>query len=216
MKPSQNRPSRHRGAWSILPWVVGILVIAGCVPGSSPPQFPGLYDVTRGTTKITIGWGIGFSEGQTTQQFGGGEIQPIDPNAVPPLLRPLAEAWNNGLARFNTELDEIFPNQVVVSHPYPWLVHVANPDDPNRFFEGLNTPNGFVAFGASMPSLDPNVGGGALGTNAVTGEWDGQDTITGEWKVSITLWGGNPHGGLVLTLAITVPYEAVRVPEDEE
>jgi hypothetical protein len=187
-----------------------VLVLAGCVPGPTPPQFAGLYDVTRGTTKLKIGWSAGQAQGESTQESSGGELEPIDPNVLPAVLRPLAETWNSALDDFNAGLGAVFPNQVLISHPGPYVVKVESPNDPNEFFQGLNTPDGFLAVQAGATPVDPNTGIGAIGASTVTGKWDGEDTVTGEWSLSLTLGGR----GQVLILAIVVPYDAIRVSEE--
>jgi hypothetical protein len=188
---------------------VVLAMMAGCVPIGTLPQSPGLYNVTRGTTSILIGWVIGSSTGQAVVGGGQGELLPIDANNpnIPQALKPLVEQWNQGLDQLNADIDTVFPNQVIISHPQPWVVKVANPDDPNRFFQGANGKDGFLAVvgGGIQP--------GALGISSVKGKWDGQDTITGEWTTSITVGGsGQQGGGGLLTLGIKVPYEAVLVP----
>jgi hypothetical protein len=186
-----------------------LVVMAGCVPVGTLPQFPGLYNVTRGTTSILIGWVIGSDKGEAVVGAGQGELLPIDANdanVVPPLLKPLAEQWNQGLDKFNADIDTVFPNQVIVSHPQPWVVKVTSPDDPNHFFQGASGKDGFLAV------VGGGVQPGALGVSTVKGKWDGQDTISGEWTTSVTLGGAGQQGGALLTLAIKIPYEAVLVP----
>ena len=211
MKDPRLRAARRFKLWLLM---VALLVIAGCCtePVDPPPQFPGLYDVTRGTAQLKIGFLLGESEGETTQEAGGGELVPIDPNDVPFLFRPLAELWNQALDDINADLDELFPNQVIVSHPNAWLTKVESPEDHNEFFQGVNGPNGFLAVAAGG-GADPNLGLATLGAAAVTGKWDGVDTINGELSLILSLGGGGQQGGGLLTIAIVVPYDAVLVPE---
>jgi len=77
----------------------------------------------------------------------------------------------------------------------------------------LNGPDGFlaVALGIPTPAQGPAIP--SIGASTVTGVYDGVDTIVGEWAVSITMGGSGPQGGLLLSIAIVIPYEAVRIPE---
>ncbi len=207
MKDVRVRTDRWSGVRLVAVGGLVLIVFAGCVPAESLPQFPGTYDVTRGTAELKVGWVIGSAEGEVTYNGGGGELVPIDPNDVPEILRPLAEAWNDGLEDFNEDLDELFPNQVVISHPQPWLARVENAEDPNDFFQGVNGQEGFLALAGGFQI-------GALGASTVSGTWDGEDTVSGAWSVLLTLGGsGAQGGGLLLSVAITVPYDAVLVPE---
>ncbi len=220
----RHRWLQHAGRWSALTWVVFVWAIAGCVPsqpGPTLPQFAGMYEVDRGITTLGIGWTIADANGHLSQGGGAGEVLPIDANDpnIPAILRPLVLAWNAKLDEFNADIDKVFPNQVLIRHPQSWVVRVTNAEDPNllndpnvandpnMYFEGLNTPNGFVAVrgGAQV---------GAIGVSTITGKWDGQDKVEGDWKVSLTLGGAGPQGnGGLLTIAITIPYEAIRIPE---
>ncbi|MBN1345989.1 MAG: hypothetical protein JXQ73_25085 [Phycisphaerae bacterium] len=210
------RPADHRSVCIAAPMTAIVLWFGGCSPTVPLPRFPGLYDVTRGTALLSIKWVVGQAEGQLTQESHDGEIVPIDPNDVPELLRPLAQKWNEGVDEFNAGLDEMFPNQVLVSHPQPWMVKVESPEDPNEFFQGVNGADGFLALAFGGTPGDPNTGAvPAIGTGSITGEWDGHDTVTGEWKVTAKFGGAGPQGGgLLLTVAVTVPYEAVLAPQE--
>jgi hypothetical protein len=207
-------PMRIRPSWLSAGLCLAVVVMAGCFPNPTGPQYPGLYDVTRGTAQLHIAWlAGGQTQAETTQDGGGGgggELLPIDPNTVPELFRDLAEQWNEGLVEFNDTIDELFPNQVIISYPDNLLIRVANtedPNDPNNYFQGINGQKGFLAFVAGSP------GPGVLGNSIVAGEWEAEGELTGEWTFGVSLFGGGQGGGLFLTAQIVVPYEAVRVAE---
>lgn len=208
MTSMPNRGTRrwHR-RYTVLAVGLATIPMIACQPGMTPPQFPGLYDVTRGNTQIKFSWVIGTVEGEFEQNTSSAELEPVDPNDFPELLQPLAENWNTGLEDLNANIDDVFPNQVLISHPQPWLIRVEDPNDPNEFFQGVNGQDGFLALAAGL-------GTGALGASSVQGVWDGVDTITGTWEVSITFGGSGPQGGLLMSIAIVIPYEAVLVAEE--
>ncbi len=202
----------RQSAWRRMSWCVtalGIAVLTGCVPGTLPPEFPGRYDVTRGTAEIRASWIVDEGpDGEVVQDSAGGELEPLDANDLPEFLATVADEWNQGLDDFNANLDQVFPNQVDVSHPRPLVVRVTSTEDPNGYFEGLNTTDGFVALAGGIHP-------GVLGAGMVRGEWDGEDTITGNYSISLTFAGNTPNrGGYIVTIAIVVPYEAVLVPEE--
>lgn len=205
-------PSRGKRSWLSAGVCLAVVVVAGCFPNPTGPQYPGLYDLVRGIPQLKIAWVAGGqTQAQTTQSGGGsGELLPIDPNAVPELFRPLAEAWNDALDQFNDDLDEVFPNQVIISYPDNLLIRVADPNDPNdpnHYFQGVNGQDGFLAFVVGSP------GPGVLGNSTVTGTWQAEGELTGEWSFGITMGGSGPQGGLLLTAQIVVPYEGTRVDE---
>jgi hypothetical protein len=163
--------------------------------------------VTRGEAEFTVKWATAQAEGEVRQIASGGAFEPIDPNDVPKALRQFAEDWNAGLEELNANVDKVFPDRVLISHPHPCSIKVANPDDPNLGFEGLNRQDGFVAQAVGS-------GLGTAGASVLSGQWDGQDTVSGAWSVG---WGVADDGvqqGLIVIVTAAIPYEAVLVPEN--
>jgi hypothetical protein len=210
MSPRSSRTTHYVGACLMAALGVFALSSVGCFfPPGSLPEFPGLYNVTRGQAELTITWAIGPESGEFNHVASGGQFEPIDPNELPDGLQQFAEDWNAGLEEFNEGIDAVFADQVEISHPHPWAVRLTNPDDPNLGFHGLNGPDGFIALALGFQL-------GTVDASAVIGQWDGQDTVTGEWSVGWAFADATVPGGLgtYASVSAVIPYEAVLVPED--
>jgi len=212
----------RRVAFCIMSTCFVISLVSGC----QKPTYGGLYVVERHQPELKIGYYVGNVATGDLKLPGTpeGQLLPIDTSTFPQQLKELVEPWNEHLVEFNAELNQFFPDQVMVSHPpLPidtirekpgyGLVKVANPQDPyQKYFQGGSTGNRFVAFALGTPQTNLPTMSGLVGGSAIYGVWDGQKTIEGFWFVATTLVS---EEGMVV-LGVKIPYTATMlIPEDQ-
>ncbi len=198
----------------ILPIAMGT---GGCTGGSFPaPDFAklaGLYDITRGAVKVTLGGAA--TDGSDVQSGGGSStLEPIDLATVADPLKPVAQAWNDNLAALNDSLDKSFPDQVIVEFPSPYVMRITNAADASNTGDGLINADAKYLFAGDLSGSGQgsDEGGGALLQVAtIDGSFNTQDKTT-EGKVArtliLTVWNGQAF--VAITFQISVDYTGQR------
>lgn len=194
------------------------LANTGCgnFPAPDFAKLAGLYDITRGAVKVTLGGAA--SDGSDVQSGGGStKLEPIDLNTVADPLKPVAQAWNDNLAALNESLDESFPEQVIVEFPSAFVMRITNATDESKTGDGLINENAQYLFAGDLSGggEGSDQGGGALLQVAtIDGSFDREArTTTGKVARTLILTVWNGQAFVAITFQISVDYTGQRTGE---
>ncbi|MFO0974353.1 MAG: hypothetical protein U1A27_13075 [Phycisphaerae bacterium] len=190
----------------------------GCQPGGDPPPdlqpLAGLYQITRGDVRVTFA-GASSSGQDMHSGSSSGVLTPVNVDDFPEWLRPLAQQWNDGLAALNAELDQAFPDQVVIEFPRFFAIRLTDAADATATVEGLiNGQLQFLVAGdlSGKAEGDDTGGGAVLSLASIDGQFNADaKTVVGKVARTVLLLLGGQQGGLAISVQISVDYTGQRI-----
>ncbi len=192
--------------------VLTIPVLLGGCPFPVENALTGTWILSRGALRATFTFTAADGD-DVLQRSDGNTLEPVDPEAFPEALRPLAESWNQRLSDVNAAIEAALPDQVTVSFPQPRVIRVADAANASSAGSGLiNEANEFVFIGdLSGDATGDDTGGGvALELATITGSFEDTDRLSGRVTRIQTLASGQGDSAVILTIDITVEFTGER------